>query len=183
MADDDAVLVQRSLAGDEASMRFLVERYQGAVFGLCLRMLGQREDAEDVAQDSFLRAFRSLGGWDATRPFKPWILAIAANRCRTFLEKRAKLPLSASDAVASLAESATIESLGGVAEELNMALRLLREEYRTCFILFHQQELSCTQIGEIMGCPQGTIKTWLHRARKELASHLQRRGVAPHVEH
>lgn len=181
MTEDDALLVRHCLAGDEASQRCLVERYQGAVFGLCYRMLGQREDAEDVAQDSILRAFRSLSGWDPTRPFKPWILAIAANRCRTFLEKRSRQPVNASDAVASLAEATNVETTD-VAEELNIALGKLREDYRTCFILFYVQELSCAQIGEILGCPQGTVKTWLHRARKELAGHLQRRGVAPSVE-
>jgi RNA polymerase sigma-70 factor (ECF subfamily) len=144
-------------------------------------MLGQREDAEDVAQDALLRAFRSLSGWDQNRPFKPWILAIAANRCRTFLEKRARQPLNASDAVANLAEASAAES-ADVAEELNIALGKLREDYRNCFVLFYVQELSCAQIGEILGCPQGTVKTWLHRARKELAGHLQRRGVAPSVE-
>jgi RNA polymerase sigma-70 factor, ECF subfamily len=66
-------------------------------------------------------------------------------------------------------------------EELQLALGRLRDEYRTCFVLFHQQELSCAEIGEIMGCPTGTVKTWLHRARGELAEHLQRRGVAPYA--
>ena len=61
-ADDDAALVERCLSGEEAGVRLLVERFQGMVFGLCYRMLGQREDAEDVAQDVFLRIFRSLGG-------------------------------------------------------------------------------------------------------------------------
>jgi len=89
--------------------------------------------------------------------------------------------LNASDAVASLAEASTVETTD-VAEEVNIALEKLREEYRNCFVLFYVQELSCAQIGEILGCPQGTVKTWLHRARKELAGHLQRRGVVPSVE-
>jgi RNA polymerase sigma-70 factor (ECF subfamily) len=163
-------------------MRELVERYQGAVFGLCYRMLGQREDAEDIAQDAFLRAFRSLKGWDAARPLKPWLLTIAANRCRTFLEKRGRYPVSASAAVESAAETDP-DPATDLAEELQAAIEKLREDYRACFILFHQQELSCAQIGEILGCPEGTVKTWLHRARKELAEHLQRRGVTPHAEH
>ncbi len=181
MVDDDATLVRRCLAGDEASTRELLDRYQGAVFGLCYRMLGQREDAEDVAQDAFLRAFRSLSGWDACRPFRPWLLTIAANRCRTFLERRARHPVSSSDAVALVADVEQTAS-SDLAEELQVALLRLREEYRACFVLFHQQELSCSQIGEILGCPEGTVKTWLHRARKELAEHLQRRGVTPHAE-
>ena len=62
-------------------------------------------------------------------------------------------------------------------QELNIALGKLREEYRTCFVLFYVQELSCAQIGDMLGCPQVTVKTWLHRARKILAETLQRRGV------
>jgi RNA polymerase sigma-70 factor (ECF subfamily) len=181
VADDDAVLVQQCLAGDQTSLRCLIDRYQAAVFGLCFRMLGQREDAEDVAQDSLLRAFRSLSRWDAERPFKPWILAIAANRCRTFLEKRSRQPYSANDMVVNTATAEVVES-ADVGEELQLALAKLREDYRMCFILFHVQELSCAEIGEILNCPQGTVKTWLHRARKELAGHLQRRGVVPGVE-
>lgn len=181
MADDDAVLVRRCLAGDEAGVRELVERYQGVVFGLCYRMLGQREDAEDVSQDSFLRAIRGLKGWDPARPLKPWLLTIAANRCRTFLERRSRSAVTANSTIAQLAEAAPPQQ-ADLAEELQIALEKLREEYRTCFILFHQQELSCARIGEILGCPQGTVKTWLHRARKELAESLQRRGVVPNAE-
>ncbi|MGH7200444.1 MAG: RNA polymerase sigma factor, partial [Planctomycetaceae bacterium] len=70
-----------------------------------------------------------------------------------------------------------------LAEELEQALAQLREEYRTCFVLFHQQELSCAEIGEILDCPQGTVKTWLYRARRELAEILQRRGIGPGARH
>lgn len=181
MTEDDALLAERCLSGDEASQRSLVDRYQNAVFGLCFRMLGQREDAEDVSQDTFLRVFRSLKSWDRQRSFKPWLLAIAANRCRTFMEKRSRFPVASSDAVANLAEGKSAES-SGIVEEMQIALSQLREDYRSCFVLFHEHEMSCAQIGEILGCPEGTVKTWLHRARKELAERLQRRGVVPHVE-
>src|SRR5688572_3844553 len=118
-------------------MRRLVERFQGAVFGLCFRMLGHREDAEDVAQDVFIRTFRSLHTWDCTRPFKPWLLTIAANRCRTALVKRNRRPLATEfvNNEAILDRHQESEALG---EELQLALEQLREEYRLCIILFHQ---------------------------------------------
>jgi RNA polymerase sigma-70 factor, ECF subfamily len=179
--ESDAALVECCLAGDPLGMRALVERFQSVVFALCYRMLSHREDAEDVAQDVFVRAFRSLHCWDSSRPLKPWLLAIAANRCRTALEKRSRKPVT-SDFVTYAAEAAPA-STGELAEELQIALETLREEYRTCFILFHQQELSCAEVAGIMNCPEGTVKTWLYRARRELAEHLIRRGVAPHAHH
>ena len=173
---DDASLVQRCLDGDETGMRTLVERFQGIVFGLCHRMLGHREDAEDVAQDVFLRMFRSLQKWDSSRPFRPWLLTIAANRCRTALSKRMRLPVATELQIHPPSVASELESIG-LAEELQLALGELRDDYRMCFVLFHQQELSCAEVAEIMQCPQGTVKTWLHRARRKLADNLIRRGV------
>ena len=180
--NDDAVLVQRCLDGDEAGRRALVEQYQGMVFGVCYRMLGQREDAEDVVQDVFLRVFRSLHRWDAERPLKPWLLTITANRCRTALEKRSRLPVP-SDAAAHLAIEDGRSRGQELAEELQLALATLRDDYRMCFVLFYEQELSCVRIGEILGCPEGTVKTWLHRARLEVLERLRRRGMVSEVEH
>ena len=181
MAEDDSALVERCLAGEEDGLREFVERFQGMVFGLCYRMLGHREDAEDVAQDVFLRVFRSLNRWDSARPLKPWLIVITANRCRTVLKSRTRLPVpSEFAALQSIDTPASDLDLG---EELQLGLDRLREEYRTCFILFHQQELSCLEIAEVLKCPEGTVKTWLHRARRELAEFLLRRGVVPHVEY
>ena len=64
-----------------------------------------------------------------------------------------------------------------IGEELELALDELRDDYRACFVMYHQEELSYQEIGEVLGCPQGTIKTWLHRARAQLAKRLQERGV------
>ena len=149
---------------------------------LCFRMLNHRQDAEDVAQDVFLRAFRSLSTWDAARPFKPWLLTIAANRCRTVLQQRARRPIP-TDSARDVAVEAAVGDRLSLAEELQLGLDQLREEYRTCFVLFHQQELAVDEIGRILGCPVGTVKTWLHRARRELAGHLKRRGFAPETVH
>lgn len=174
LSDGDAILVQRCLDGDESSMRLLVERFQGLVFGLCYRMLGRREDAEDVAQDVFLRVFRSLHGWDEHRPLKPWVMAIAANRCRTALGKRSVEPAVTEFHVDPPAAASVSTDL---AEEIELAVGKLRDEYRMCVVLFYQNELSLAEVAEIVQAPEGTVKTWLHRARRELADHLLRRGV------
>ena len=180
--DDDAVLVRSCLAGEQPALRAFVERFQSSVFGVCFRMLGHREDAEDVAQDVFLRAFRSLKSWDSDRPLKPWVLAIAANRCRTALSQRSRRP-AVVEFVAEAALSVETPGSADLAEELERALETLRDEYRMCFVLFYQQELSCSEIGAILNCPEGTVKTWLHRARRELAEHLRQRGIVPHRAH
>ena len=157
----------------------LVEHYQGQVFGLCYRMLSQRQDAEDAAQETFVRLLRNLHRWDAERDFEPWLLAIAGNRCRTALAKRGRAPrreLLAEDRVEDH-EPANTQAAEQLAEEVTLGLRHLRAEYREAFVLYHQEERSYLEIAEILGCPVGTIKTWVHRARKELIGHLQRRNV------
>jgi len=174
-------LVQRSLAGDQTAMLALVDRYQSPVFGLCLRMLGQRQDAEDMAQETFVRAFRSLRQWDSQREFLPWLLAIAGNRCRTCLGQRMRRP-----STTQLVEQVPDRQPDGkparhLAEELQRAMGRLREEYRLAFKLFHEEELSYAEIGAALDCPLGTVKTWVHRARRELVEMLRKREVVGEV--
>lgn len=174
---DETLLAERCKQGDPQGLREFLERFQGPVFGVCLRWLGHRQDAEDVAQETLVRAVRHLKTWDATRPLLPWVLAIAVNRCRTFAGKRNRrggVSLEQVEIPPAPRERMSTADLG---EELAIALGELRDEYRTCFVLFYQQEQSCQEIADIMNCPEGTIKTWLHRARKELAESLKRRGV------
>ncbi|MGC1273455.1 MAG: sigma-70 family RNA polymerase sigma factor [Planctomycetaceae bacterium] len=179
MIETDALLVERCMSGDESAMRRFVQKFEGLVYSLCLRRLGRREDAEDVAQDVFLRTFRSLHRWDSGRPLTPWLAAIAANRCRTALDRRSRLPFST-----AMSEQVAAPPAGAaeLAEELQFALQQLRPDYRRCFELFYQREMSVIEVSERLGVPEGTVKTWLHRARKELADHLGRRGVLPGVE-
>ena len=171
-------LVQGCLTGDEASQRKFVEQFQGLVFGVCLRMLGHRQDAEDVAQEVFLRTFRNLDRWDQVRPLHPWLLTITANRCRTHLEERGRRPIPV-DLHADLLPQRSISQPQDDAEEVQKALLTLRHEYRQCFVLFYQQELSVEEVAEILERPEGTIKIWLYRARKEIAEYFRQRGFLP----
>lgn len=84
-------VVRGCLSGDGESARDFVNRFRQSVYQLCYRFLGNHEDCEDVMQDTFLRAFRSLHQWDQTRPLRPWLLAIASNRCKTTLAQRVTL--------------------------------------------------------------------------------------------
>lgn len=178
MQEPELALIRRALDGQADAVRALIERFQGLVFGLCFRMLGHRQDAEDVAQEVFVRAIRSLHHWDETRQFRPWLLTIAANRCRTHLGNKRRIP-RATEFIGELADEVQRPAANttDLAEELQRAVDGLREDYRLVFTLYHQQEQSLAEISAITGCPEGTIKTWLFRARRELAESLRKRGI------
>lgn len=158
-------------------MTELVERFRARVFGLCFRMLGNRQDAEDMTQEAFVRALRSLARFDPQRGFAPWLLAIAGNRCRSLMAVRMNKPRFSAE-VETLPDPASCQDSGrALAEEVQRSLGELREEHRQAFLLFHDQQLSYLEIAEVMACPVGTVKTWVHRARRELAERLVARGV------
>ena len=174
---DDRQLVEAILAGDRSAPRQLIERYQGMVFALCLRMMNHRHDAEDVLQETFLRAIRAMPGFDNDRPIRPWLLGIAANRCRTALARQPRQAVPAETVVDSIDPGAGLSDPDDLAGELQRAIEKLRPEYREVFLLFHEHNLAYEEIALGMDRPVGTVKTWLHRARAELAEHLTRRGV------
>lgn len=174
----DAALVRRCLTGDPAACRELVERFQGDVFAVCRRLLAHAHDAEDVAQEVFLRVFRSLRRWDATRPLRPWVLGITVNRCRTWVSRRGKGPELA-DYLHETPDHRPTDDSAELRSEIRAAVDALRDEYREVFVLFHEQGQSYEEIAEVVGRPVGTVKTWLHRARFEVLERLRTRGLVP----
>lgn len=178
---DDRDLARRCLSGDLAATRELVERFQHEIYGLCARLLRHHQDSEDVAQEVFLRIFRSLGKWDPTRPLRPWVLTIAVNRCRTWLAKRPKRP----EPVEYLADWPGKEAPvadGELTAVIADAVENLRDEYREVFVLFHESGRSYEEIAEVVGRPVGTVKTWLHRARAIILARLNQLGLMPEPE-
>jgi RNA polymerase sigma factor (sigma-70 family) len=173
---DEVTLVRRCLRGDGEAVRTLIERFQAEVFGLCVRLLQHRHDAEDVAQEVFLRVFRSLRRWDKTRPLRPWVLGITVNRCRTWLSRRARRP-ELVDYFQDTVPSRTEDDATELVAEIQAALGDLRTEYQAVFVLFHEQGRPYEEIAEALGRPVGTIKTWLHRARTEILQRLRQRGM------
>lgn len=169
---DEALLIGQARDGDEQAFRELVERYQGAIFNLSYRMLGDAHEAEDAAQEIFVRVYRQLARYDASRKFSTWVLAVGTNFCIDQLRKR-RLRLVPLEQVVPWArareaspEAQTLDR--EASDEMQGYLKRLNEKYRAVLILRYWEDLSCAEIGDVLGLPEGTVKTQLHRARKAL---------------
>lgn len=169
---DPRQIVRRCRLGEEAAFSDLVSYYSSRVLAFCLRFLRQRQDAEDAAQETLARACRYLPRFDESREFEPWLLAIASNRCRTALAARRRRPAAATLMEHPEARTECLDgALDGAAQwdlVLKAAMQSLRSEYRDAFVLFHVDHLSYAEIAERLEVPIGTVKTWVHRARREL---------------
>lgn len=172
----DAALVKRCLNGDPTACRELVERFQTDVLAISRRLLSHLHDAEDVAQEVFIRVFRSLNSWDNTRPLRPWILSIAINRCRTWIGRRGKGP-ELVDYLHEAPDRRPTDDSAELVREIHAAVDALRGEYREVFVLFHELGRSYEEIAEVVERPVGTVKTWLHRARLDILDRLKARGL------
>lgn len=171
--------------GDPASFGPLVEAYQRPVYSLCFRMLGQAEEAEDAAQESFLRAFRSLRRYDPERPFGTWLLSIAAHHCIDRLRRR-RGPLQPPDGEAELVErpdgapgpEASLEARQR-REAVAALLQSLRAPDRAALVLHYWHDLSYEEIAATLGMSLPAVKTRMHRARRALAQRwVEREGAA-----
>jgi len=180
--DEEAVLIERARSGDREAFGQLVERYQRPVFSLSYRMLGSAADAEDAAQESFLKAYRGLRAYDASRAFSTWLLSIAAHHCIDRIRRRhiREVPLDAVAAWQSAAELGPQASAERVAEAnaVRAGLALLPEEYRVVVVLRYWHELGYAEIADILGESESAVKSRLHRARQRLAECLSRDGAS-----
>jgi len=184
----DQELVRLCLKGQERAAHELVSRYQRPVFSFIFRMVRDRELAEDLAQDTFVRAFDRLAQYDPGYKFSSWLFKVGHNLTVDHIRRRELDTVSihgAPDAVTSdqqEATSVTLESeferpdelleareLGASIEE---AIERLRPEYRTAILLRHVEGYSYDEISEVMEIPLGTVKTYIHRARAELQDML-----------
>jgi RNA polymerase sigma-70 factor (ECF subfamily) len=173
----DRSLVLRTRDGDRKAYGELVERYQASVFNVCLRMMGERREAEDSMQDAFLRAHARLETFDEERPFGPWIRRVAANLCLNRLKAHRSEPLPLEHVVdrvhqssAALPERAAIEHERQL--RIRQAILELPARYRAVIELRHFQELSYAEISSELGIPLSDVKSHLFRARKMLAKEL-----------
>lgn len=174
----DRNLAVRARRGDAAAYGELVQRYQTSVFNVCYRMMGNRQEAEDMSQESFLRAYDRLATFDPARPFGPWIRRVAANYClnRLALRRPVTLPLEDEHEVSQGTPRRQVEYAAEAADrarEIRSALMRLTPHYRAVIELRHFQELSYNEIAQLLGISLPQVKSHLFRARKLLGEILQ----------
>ena len=166
----DGALVRRTLDGDARAFTELVDRHAAACLRFAARMLGDRSDAEDVAQETFLRAFKALDSYDERLPFRTWLFSILINRCRTALsqrmrrERRVVFDNEVLDRTPVEAGQDAME----LREELNRAIAFLSPEQREAFLLRHVDELSYEEIMSVTGAGMSALKMRVKRACERL---------------
>ncbi len=176
MALTDNELVVRCLQQDEYAWQILVERHSHRVLNIAFQFTGRREEAEDLAQEIFLRVYRSLRRFDLSTRFLPWLVRVSRNLCIDEYRSRAR------EKAALVGEEPDPERTPDQApgplknlekRELEMRIRSglerLPEELRTALVLRDLQGLSYTEIAEALELPEGTVKSRIHRGRMELA--------------
>jgi RNA polymerase sigma-70 factor (ECF subfamily) len=180
MEDSEQTWVQQAISGDPAAFSRLVEAYQKPVFNLAYRLLGNSVEAEDAAQEAFIRAYTKLDTYDPSRKFSSWMLSIASHYCIDVLRRRRKKMISIDDLPPlidlSLPPSTQPEQVvarGQTADSVQQLLNTLPETYRTPVILRYWYDMSYKEIAETMGVTESTVKTRLHRARAKLAQSAQ----------
>jgi RNA polymerase sigma-70 factor, ECF subfamily len=172
-APSDRELIQRARRGDAEAFGELVTRYQVSVFNVCYRILHERAEAEDMTQETFIRAQERLDIFDDERPFHPWIRRVAANVCLNHLESRHVSTAfdEERDADKSYRPEAQVE-VRERSEEIRSALASLPAHYRLVIELRHYQELSYDEIAAELNIPLSDVKSHLFRARRILAEKL-----------
>jgi RNA polymerase sigma-70 factor (ECF subfamily) len=177
--NEDLPLVEQALAGDADAFGDLVGRYERPVFNLAYRMLGDPREAEDAAQEAFIRAYTNLFRYDVNRSFKTWILSITSNHCIDRLRKRRLTylsidePLPPHPALTSdmqAPEAAALERERS--QKIQDMLNELNEEYRLVVVLRYWYDMSYQEIADMLETTESAIKSRLFRARQALAKQI-----------
>ena len=186
-ADSDFAIVRQVQAGDVAAFDRLIRKYRERVFGVVYNLTSNREDAADLTQEAFIKAFQSINRFQGQASFFTWLYKIAVNntlthlrknRLRTFfsLEKLQEEPSSA-EIVAQLTDKSGVDRdtyLRELQEKLNEAMQKLSIKHRTVITLFEIDGLSHSDIAEVMDCSEGTVRSRLHYAKQFLQGELSK---------
>jgi RNA polymerase sigma-70 factor (ECF subfamily) len=184
----EARLVVQALAGSQSAFEQIVARYQRPVISLIARMIGDRAQAEDLAQDTFVKAFRNLAAFDTTRRLSSWLFRIAHNTAIDAM-RRSNPAAESIDAHPGASAVGSHEPAAPprpdpverreLGRALEAALAELRSDQRAAIVLRYENGLSFSEIGTVLGVPEVTARSHVHRARKELARLLTASGWAP----
>ena len=178
----------QALGGSQPAFEQIVRRYQRPILSLLVRLTGDRALAEDLAQDTFVKAFRNLAAFDVTRRFSSWILRIAHNTGVDAMRRR-RIPAVSLDTAPRPGDPAPAEPAAPLTPDpvervalqraLEIALATLRPDQRAAIALRYEEGLSFDEIGQILRIPEVTARSHVHRARKELARLLEVAGWEP----
>lgn len=175
----DEELLERAAAGDQASFSDLVRRHEDRVFGIALRITGDRADALDATQDTFVSVFRQAGTFRAEAAFTTWLYRVTVNACRDLLRKRRRLPEPVEELPERTRPGIGTEEVVGLRMDLARALAELPEEYRDAVLMHDLGALPYEEIAAITGVALGTVKSRISRGRRRLAVLLEQPGAAP----
>lgn len=179
-ADQDRMAVQAALRGDQRAFGDLVARYQSAVYNMAYRMLGDPTEAEDAAQEVFVRAWNQLHTFQMDKRFSTWLLSIASHHCIDMLRRHK--PTAPLEGVALYIQSDEpgpdqIALQGEQRDIIKKLLNTLPEKYRSVTVLRYYNDLSYDEIANVTGLTESAVKTQLHRARRMLAEQLVASGA------
>ncbi|HKQ19373.1 MAG TPA: RNA polymerase sigma factor, partial [Candidatus Eisenbacteria bacterium] len=171
-AADERALIRRSAGGDAAAFRILVDRHRDRAYGLALRIVRSESDAEEVAQDAFVRAWRAIGEFRGDAAFSTWLYRIVWRRAvdraavlKTRLDR--EVALEPETEIADIAPAANAER-GPDPERFERMIASLSEAQRAVVTLFYSEDRSVTEVAQALEMPEGTVKTHLSRARAAL---------------
>ena len=178
MSTDEAEWLEKARRGDELAFAQIVEAYQRPVYNLCYRMLGDGYEAEDAAQETFLRAYKYLKRYDPNRSFATWLLSIASHHCIDIIRKRRMrlVPIEALPGETLPDPGITPETAVRIGEDQQAVQALLQElspTDRSAVILYYWYEYSYEEIAEALSLTVSAVKSRLHRARKALGAAWQ----------
>lgn len=183
----DEELVARSISGDADSFNELILRWERPIYALAYRVIGREEDARDVCQETFLRAFRALKGFRGQAKFSSWLYRIALNLCRDWVRRERRTPVVQAPEGVDLMDLAAVREPSESIEDLvarkdltrivERAMALLPEEQRTAIILKEYHGLTFREIADLVGCPLSTVKTRLYQGLTVLRRELAKGGA------
>ena len=186
MTRSDEELVALSMSGDTESFNQLMLRWERPIYALAYRVIGREEEARDVVQETFLRAFRGLRNFRGQAKFSSWIYRIALNLCRDWIRRERRAPIApvpeGVDLVELAAEREPAESIEELVARNDMsrvvarAMARLPEEQRTAIILKEYHGMTFQEIADLQGCPLSTVKTRLYQGLSVLRRQLEREG-------
>jgi len=170
---DEKYRIERIKAGDKEAFTGLVDSYKDMVYTVCLRMLHTEADAEEAAQDVFIKAYRSIGSYQAKAKFSTWLYRIAYNNCISVIRKRVKMIDLVDDIPEREVDEKEMNGLERLSAEersryLKMAVESLAETDAVVVTLFYYDQLSLDEIAEVTGLSSSNIRIKLHRSRKKM---------------